>query len=660
MKYIKLIFLVSLIFGCSASRRKERDLFYGRVAEHKTELLSAYTHDDEIYLEYLGRTLSADVSDDKKDASTLLSPASPPRQTKRENINIYSNEWGRAFQNTMDAIAPTGPAQAALVNAANHELILFKGPDGATEFKDLKELPPGMRVVKKVEEGEFWARIFKEFFALTPPEARARKFLLPLEDLPLNPFIYVDLDRSFVTSLSLPVYYENKSDKNTIGFSLDFIYNFFIKSHAFNLVKAPATSVYRLLARTENAVGATFTYKLEKPAPPEIAPAPRAENFDIASFNEWLDRNVNTDNYTAEMEFYIGGEEFFTDFIIAAREAKESIFTHVYLFNNDPYGIEIADMFKELSARLDVRVLADNMGTVLNENKAMGKNETPGFVVNQNIVKYLRKNSSVAVRTHPNVWATFDHNKVYIIDRKKAYVGGMNIGDEYRYKWHDIMFSLSGPAVDKLLNVFYENWSYAGWTGDAGVAARKLSSKKNRPHNAHKDGMINVRLLRTKPLEPEIYMAQLEAIKRAKNRIYIENPYFANNRIVNELAAARRRGVDVRVILPGDNNISLMSKNNIIMANHLLENGIKVYMYNGMTHAKAALFDNWACVGSANLDRFSLFINKESDFAFSDEKTVEELNRRLFQKDFEDSRLLEEPLKTSWTDHILKFLAGRF
>ena len=109
--------------------------------------------------------------------------------------------------------------------------------------------------------------------------------------------------------------------------------------------------------------------------------------------------------------------------------------------------------------------------------------------------------------------------------------------------------------------------------------------------------MVDVRLLYTKPSQAEIFFAQLEAIKRAKRRIYIENAYFSDDRIVGELIKARSRGVDVRVILPGENDVGIMDKNNQIMANKLWRNGVRVYFYKGMTHVKAALYDGWAVVG---------------------------------------------------------------
>ena len=80
--------------------------------------------------------------------------------------------------------------------------------------------------------------------------------------------------------------------------------------------------------------------------------------------------------------------------------------------------------------------------------------------------------------------------------------------------------------MGQLVKNFYEAWSFNGWGGDFTAAYRQIFSKKQRKANREEPGMVDVRLLYTKPSQAEIFFAQLEAIKRAKRRIYIENAYF--------------------------------------------------------------------------------------------------------------------------------------
>ena len=86
----------------------------------------------------------------------------------------------------------------------------------------------------------------------------------------------------------------------------------------------------------------------------------------------------------------------------------------------------------------------------------------------------------------------------------------------------------------------------------------------------------------------------------------------------------------------------------------MLENGIRVYIYPGFTHAKAAIFDGWASVGSANLDRLSLKINREINVATSEPSAVAALRQKLFEPDFEKSTELTEPFPERWSDHLIE------
>jgi phosphatidylserine/phosphatidylglycerophosphate/cardiolipin synthase-like enzyme len=86
----------------------------------------------------------------------------------------------------------------------------------------------------------------------------------------------------------------------------------------------------------------------------------------------------------------------------------------------------------------------------------------------------------------------------------------------------------------------------------------------------------------------------------------------------------------------------------------MLANGIRVYIYPGFSHAKAAIFDGWASVGSANLDRLSLHINQEINISTSEPLAVEALRESLFEPDFAKSRELTEPFEERWTDRIVE------
>jgi cardiolipin synthase len=184
-----------------------------------------------------------------------------------------------------------------------------------------------------------------------------------------------------------------------------------------------------------------------------------------------------------------------------------------------------------------------------------------------------------------------------------------------------------------------------------------MFDRKHLSRNAE-PGDYDMRVLRTATAKLQIYHAQRAAIRRAKRYIYIENAYFNDNNMLRELVAARQRGVDVRMILPGENDIGIMHTGNMVMANELIRHGIRVYLYPGMTHVKAAIYDGWACAGSANLEKMSLRVSQEMDVAFSDPNAVGRLKQELFETDFARGHELTSPVTLDWLDPLIKALAN--
>ena len=97
----------------------------------------------------------------------------------------------------------------------------------------------------------------------------------------------------------------------------------------------------------------------------------------------------------------------------------------------------------------------------------------------------------------------------------------------------------------------------------------------------------------------------------------------------------------------------------LLAAKAFLNNGIRVYGYPGMTHVKAALYDGWGCIGSANFDKLSLRVNREIDLATSDPAFVGALERDLFLADFARAREWNEPQPVRWIDYLAEFFADQ-
>jgi cardiolipin synthase len=180
-----------------------------------------------------------------------------------------------------------------------------------------------------------------------------------------------------------------------------------------------------------------------------------------------------------------------------------------------------------------------------------------------------------------------------------------------------------------------------------------------KPINPLSTSDYPVRILRTDAQNAQILKTQIAAIRNARQRIYIQNAYFTSDAILYELAKARRRGVDVRVILPYRNDSGVINRSNAIASNWMMAQGIRVYIYPGMSHVKGAVYDGWACLGSANFDAFSLHVNKELNIATSHPAAVEELVQRVFLPDLEKSVELTKPFPKKWHDFLIETLADR-
>ncbi len=322
-----------------------------------------------------------------------------------------------------------------------------------------------------------------------------------------------------------------------------------------------------------------------------------------------------------------------------------------YIFDNDDYAVAVADNLKERSADIQVRVMLDGIGTMLamqaDPDTLPANHRGP-----LSIRMYLERDSNVKVRNTTNPYFTGDHTKTTIIDKKIAFVGGMNIGREYRYDWHDMMMEVSGPVVDTLQHESDKAWARGSIFGDFANFVQFVKGKKE---HADKDG-YPVRILQTRNFDSDIHKAQIAAIQSAQSYIIIENAYFSDDRTIYELAKARRRGVDVHVIIPSQGNHGALNASNKVTVNKLLEHGIRVHEFPGMSHIKAAIYDGWASVGSANFDKFSLKVNKELNLATSDPETINALLDQVFIPDIMASREINQPFETTFATQLAEIM----
>lgn len=373
-----------------------------------------------------------------------------------------------------------------------------------------------------------------------------------------------------------------------------------------------------------------------------------ADSMDLGAFEETLDKVTGTRRDVGRIKFLVDGDEYFGRLMETIDGAEKSIDIRTYIFDNDDFAVAMADELKKRAENVRVRIMVDSVGNML-AMQADPESLPDDHKHPVSMRMYMKNESQIKFRNLANPWIiTGDHTKTTIIDQKTAFVGGMNIGREYRYDWHDMMMEVTGPVVDQLQFESDKAWARGGLLGDFANAVRFLFGKKQ---HADRDG-YPVRILQTRNFESQIHKAQLAAIQSAQSHILIENAYFSDDRTIYELAKARRRGVDVRVIIPAKGNHGPLNASNKVTVNKLLEHGIRVYEYPGMSHVKAAIYDGWICIGSANFDKLSLKINKELNLATSDPDTVNALLDQVFIPDLMISREIVEPLEVDLTAYL--------
>jgi phosphatidylserine/phosphatidylglycerophosphate/cardiolipin synthase-like enzyme len=536
------------------------------------------------------------------------------------------------------------------------EYFLYYDQQGEFTATRLIDKPADYRVHEVLQFDEFMRRgrpILDEF--LIEQGITQSEFVFNTGDAGLYslPFLYVNTDRYllvFVRNVPLrPV-----ATTPVPGLKSGQLFGHVMQSHLTNLVVRPVSSVHRLFfVLTDTAI---TTVRFDWAIALRDKPVPALGNSPPMDLQRWernLDQISNHPVSSGSVNILVDGETFFPRFIDTVTAAEKSVHLQTYIFDNDDYAVQIGELLKRRSNEgIDVKVLLDGLGTIM--GTIADSQSVPEYHAPPNSMRlFLESDSQVNVRQKANPWFTSDHVKTAIIDHKIAFVGGMNIGREYRYDWHDLMMEIQGPVVDTIRHEFHLAWAHAGPLGDLGYVIKRATPNVRRSTNEN----YPLRVLLTGPGNHEIYKAQLEAIRHAQRYIYIQNAYFTDDRLLRELVFARRRGVDVRVVIPMETDHGPITRSNVLAANVMLENGIRVFIYPGFSHVKAAIFDGWVSVGSANFDRLSLRLNRELNIVSSDPTIAQQLLERLFEPDFRSSPELTQLISERWVDHLVEIVA---
>lgn len=338
-----------------------------------------------------------------------------------------------------------------------------------------------------------------------------------------------------------------------------------------------------------------------------------------------------------EIEVYNSGSEAYSRMFEEIQRAERYVLVQFYIVRADTLGREFQQLLLACRARgVHVYFLYDEIGS---------------YQLPRSYIKTLRQGG---VHIYPfgsrrgkrnRFQINFrNHRKVVVIDGITGFLGGLNMGDEYRGEsprfgpWRDAHMMLRGPAVVGLQLPFVEDWH---WATDQFIEVEWRAWQSAAPRNGH------VALVLPSGPADEVETASLmvqHAIHSAKTRLWIASPYFVPDEAVQDaLKLAVLRGVDVRILIPDRPDHMLVYFSAFAFLGPMISAGIKIYRYlPGFLHQKVFLMDEIVTgIGTVNVDNRSFRLNFELTAIILGER-IALSTERMFLRDFEESREMTE------------------
>lgn len=328
---------------------------------------------------------------------------------------------------------------------------------------------------------------------------------------------------------------------------------------------------------------------------------------------------------------HVDGVDAFTALRNLILSATKSLWFETFIWQDDETGDQIARMLVDRAAQgVDVRVLIDSLGS---EDTGAGGHDR---AVQQTFVEHgiPFRYYNPGILKGANVHIT--HRKVYLADGDHAMTGGMNIGDDYAYDWHDLLVETEGPAARQMHQEFIHDWNTSG---DGPAQNLTIPGPPQAPSFGDKDVRVTV----TSPDEgkTEIQDSLDAAIDAASSDIKVFEVYFSDPTLIAHLEAAARRGVKVQLILPTINDSNTFRYLNRYWGGQMQDAGAEVRLYTQRySHLKFVSVDGvLSALGSANADTRSYQENQELTLMCTDPTFTQSVDRQLFDADWAISRL---------------------
>ncbi len=360
--------------------------------------------------------------------------------------------------------------------------------------------------------------------------------------------------------------------------------------------------------------------------------------YRLLRFNE---RSILT--FDNNVQILSNGENKFKKLRRDLEAAKHHIHMEYFVFLDDELGADLLQILqKKAREGVEVRLIYDDVGSKFKtdskrELDACGIQHFPFMPVH-----LPRFTSKLNYR---------NHRKIIVIDGSIGYVGGININRKYDNSydnerfWRDTHLRISGAAVGSLQASFLLSWDFV-------CGKESVLKPEYFPMTVPEDNdPVAVQVVASGPDTdwPNIMEAMFTAINQAKETVYITTPYLIpNNAMLVALTTASRSGLDVRIIIPYESDSWAAQYATDSYIEELLRSGVRIFRYKkGFVHSKFMVIDdNFASIGTANLDYRSFSINFEINALLYSRKKASEL-KDIFIQDLKDC---EEVDKERWFD----------
>ncbi len=364
-------------------------------------------------------------------------------------------------------------------------------------------------------------------------------------------------------------------------------------------------------------------------------------------------------------EVFFSGKAYFDSVKICLEKARRTISVESYIFNFDRIGQEVLLLLQAAQLRgVRVRILVDGVGSMdsipqLAEFCELCKLE---FEVYHPLPFQSRISHSLVLQTFA-AWRKRialiarinkrNHRKIVMIDGNIAFLGSMNIADchigsKETLGWRDTGIKIQGPEVKWLAQEMHSTWR----------RTVNFLERTKRPRALPLWLMLNSKSRWRRHMKRELFAR----IRMAQVRIHITTPYFVPRPVLlQRLIQAAKRGVDVQLILPENNDVRIVRYASQAFYSELLHWGIKIWEYHPTNlHAKTIVIDQSAFVGSQNLNHRSFLHDLEVEVVTNHPAVVEALQQQ-WQRDLEQAISTQKlPQKRDLLQILLSWFILRF